>query len=175
LAPDILWLVGRYAFLGLLYLFVLLVLRALVAEMRCEARLAPAAPPVPAVRPAEPAPSPAPAAPARPVDEALRESLPPRLVVVQSADPARLPVGTAFPLTAVTTIGRGEHSSVALRGDQYASTNHALVFMRDGVIHLRDRGSTNGTYVNGARLEDEIALQDGDRVAIGTTEFRFTA
>jgi len=180
LAPDILWLVARYAFLGLLYLFVLSVLRALVAEMRAEATvLAPGSPAAVAVAPGpEPAPVPrlAPAVAATaPVSERLREPLPPRLVVVRSPDPGRLPVGTTFPIAAVTTIGRGEHNSVPLWGDQFASNNHALAFLRDGVVHLRDRGSTNGTLVNGQRLEDETLLADGDRISVGTTELQFSA
>ena len=180
MAPDILWLVARYAFLGLLYLFVLSVLRALVAEMRAEATVLPRAP-EPAVAAT---PGPEPAAVLRPapaatvaasVSERLREPLPPRLVIVRSPDPERLPVGTTIPITAVTTIGRGEHNSVSLRGDQFASNNHALAFLRDGVVHLRDRGSTNGTLVNGCRLEDETLLADGDHISVGTTELQFSA
>jgi hypothetical protein len=184
---DILWLVGRYAFLGLLYLFVLLVLRALVAEMHVEApaasplrhtmvmpraadaghtgELAPAAAAEHAV--AEPAPEP------RPI--AAPVSLPPRLTVVESADPAELPTGTTFTLTAVTTIGRGTHNSIALPSDKYASTNHALVFVRDGALYVRDRGSTNGTLLNGTRADGEILLHDGDRLAVGTTVLRYSA
>jgi len=182
---DILWLVGRYAFLGLLYLFVLLVLRALVAEMHVEApaagpvrhtvvlprvadaghtgELAPGAPPeAPAVAAAEPRPS-------------APTPLPPRLIVVESADPAELPTGTTFTLTAVTTIGRGTHNSISLPSDKYASTNHALVFVREGALYLRDRGSTNGTLLNGKRAEGEILLHDGDRLSVGTTVLRYSA
>ena len=82
---------------------------------------------------------------------------------------------TAFALTAVMTIGRGAHNSVALPSDKHVSNNHALVFVRDGVIHVRDRGSTNGTYVNGARIDDETPLNDGDRITVGTTVLRYSA
>ena len=34
-------------------------------------------------------------------------------------------------------------------------------------------GSTNGTYLNGARLDGEAELADLDEVKIGDTEFRF--
>ena len=184
---DIVWLVGRYAFLGLLYLFVLLVLRSLVAEMHAEApaagplrhtiaaprvvdsghtgELAAAAAPEHAV--VEPAPEPRPMA--------APMSLPPRLIVVESAEPAELPTGTTFTLTAVTTIGRGTHNSIALPSDRYSSTNHALVFVREGALYLRDRGSTNGTLLNGKRAEGEILLHDGDRLSVGTTVLRYSA
>jgi hypothetical protein len=188
---EIVWLVGRYAFLGLLYLFVLLVLRALVAEMRAEApnewparyveaaqrgadpaqtgRLAPSAEPEPALEPAV-----APAAEAAP-QPSRPAALPPRLIVVESAQPADVPIGTTLHLTAVTTIGRGPHNSIALPSDSYASTNHALVFVRDGALYLRDRGSTNGTTVNGSRAEGEVLLHDGDRIMVGTTVLRYSA
>ncbi len=180
MTPDILWLVARYAFLGLLYLFVLFTLRALIAEMRSEAR-APVSAPAPASPPLTrrveaamaPVPVPTPAADTASIPDRLKEPLPPRLVVLRSAEPDQLPIGTTFAVTAVATIGRGEHNSVALTGDQFASTNHALVYLREGAIYLRDRGSTNGTLVNGGRLEDEALLHDGDRITIGTTELQF--
>jgi pSer/pThr/pTyr-binding forkhead associated (FHA) protein len=188
---EIVWLVGRYAFLGLLYLFVLLVLRALVAEMRAEApsawparymeaaqpggdpaqtgQLAPPAEAEPALEPAAPPASDAAPQPLRPA------ALPPRLIVVESGQPADVPIGTAFSLTAVTTIGRGPHNSIALPSDSYASTNHALVFVREGALYLRDRGSTNGTTVNESRAEGEVLLHDGDRIMVGTTVLRYSA
>ncbi len=168
--------VGRYAFLGLLYLFVLLVLRALLAEMRAEVQ--PAVLPMHrgGPRPAVAVPG-APVAPAeeRPEPRIPAQPLPPRLIVVESADPGQLPVGMAFTVTAVTTIGRGPHNSLALPTDKHVSNNHALLFVRDGTIRLRDRGSTNGTYVNGERIEDEAPLNDGDRITVGTTVLRFSA
>ena len=196
---EIVWVVGRYALLGLLYLFVLLVLRALVLEMRSEPL--PSEPSAPVDAPIAVAtspedtvdhghaPTPAPVAAPQPspvlatppiangaASESIHgEPLPPRLVVVESGDPTALPTGTTFPLSAVTTIGRGAHNVVAFPGDQFASTNHALIFSRDGAPHVRDRGSTNGTLLNGSRLVDEGPLSDGDRISIGTTVLLFAA
>jgi pSer/pThr/pTyr-binding forkhead associated (FHA) protein len=156
----------------------LLTLRALIAEMRSEARApVPAPAPPPVTRRVEaavaPRPAPTPAPDTASIPDRTKEPLPPRLAVLRSAEPDQLPIGTTFPITAVATIGRGEHNSVPLRGDQFASNNHALVYLREGAIYLRDRGSTNGTLVNGARLEDEALLHDGDRITIGTTELQF--
>ena len=183
-STELAWLVGRYAFLGLLYLFVLLVLRALVAELhegvgvprpvRYEPAPGPAADPADTGRLGQPvAPEPPPEAPAQ-VSPAA-QALPPRLVVVESADPTELPTGTSFTLTAVTTVGRGAHNSIALPADKFASTNHSLVFVRDGAMYLRDRGSTNGTLVNGERVDGEVLLRDGDRITVGTTVLRYGA
>ena len=45
---------------------------------------------------------------------------------------------------------------------------------RDGVW-LSDVGSTNGTFVNGARLERPRRLAPGDVIRIGATDLRFDA
>jgi EAL domain-containing protein (putative c-di-GMP-specific phosphodiesterase class I) len=49
---------------------------------------------------------------------------------------------------------------------------HAELFDRDGDLWLRDLGSTNGTYVNGARITKEIKLREGDIVQFATVVFR---
>ena len=50
------------------------------------------------------------------------------------------------------TIGRAAGCHVAVADDTFASQLHARVFGRDGAVFVEDLGSTNGTYVNGARL-----------------------
>jgi len=54
-----------------------------------------------------------------------------------------------------------------------ASRRHAVVAWSDGRVVLRDLGSTNGTYLNGERVEGETPLESGDRVTIGGVEIRF--
>jgi pSer/pThr/pTyr-binding forkhead associated (FHA) protein len=71
------------------------------------------------------------------------------------------------------TIGRSEDNTDALKGDEFASAHHARIeSQRDGVWIL-DLGSTNGTFVNGARLDGRRQLHEGDVVQIGDTELRF--
>jgi hypothetical protein len=71
------------------------------------------------------------------------------------------------------TIGRAEDNTLALPGDEFASGHHARIeSQRDGVWIL-DLGSTNGTFVNGARLDGRRKLREGDVVQIGDTELRF--
>ena len=40
---------------------------------------------------------------------------------------------------------------------------------------MADLGSTNGTKVNGLRIQGEQALDDGDIVSVGSTHLRFEA
>jgi pSer/pThr/pTyr-binding forkhead associated (FHA) protein len=71
------------------------------------------------------------------------------------------------------TIGRAEDNTLALAGDEFASGHHARIeSQRDGVWIL-DLGSTNGTFVNGSRLDGRRKLREGDVVQIGDTELRF--
>ena len=37
---------------------------------------------------------------------------------------------------------------------------------------LRDLASTNGTYVNGARITDTAAVWEGDEIRLGSARFR---
>jgi pSer/pThr/pTyr-binding forkhead associated (FHA) protein len=82
--------------------------------------------------------------------------------------------GRSFPAGPVPlTIGRAEDNAISLAGDEFASGHHARIeSQRDGVWVL-DLGSTNGTFVNGARLDGRRLLREGDVVQIGDTELRF--
>ena len=94
-----------------------------------------------------------------------------KLVVEQSKS---VKVGRSFPAGPVPlTIGRADDNAVPLPDDEFASGHHARIeSQRDGVWIL-DLGSTNGTYVNGARLDGRSLLREGDVVQIGDTELRF--
>lgn len=58
------------------------------------------------------------------------------------------------------------------------SRRHARILKRDGVYSVReDSGTTNGTCVNGQRLETgvDVALRPGDKLRFGTIEVEFVA
>ena len=96
-----------------------------------------------------------------------------RLVVVKS--PA-LDEGADLVLdSAPLTVGRGEQNDVELRGDDFASAEHARFEPRRDGVWLSDVGSTNGTFVNGARFQRARKLAPGDVVRIGATDLRFDA
>jgi phosphoserine phosphatase RsbU/P len=78
--------------------------------------------------------------------------------------------GTGIPqrvaLRGRTTIGRAEDSDVRLP-DRSLSRRHAEILQRRDGCYLVDLGSTNGTYLNGARVPQESALHDGDVITVG--------
>jgi diguanylate cyclase (GGDEF)-like protein len=59
--------------------------------------------------------------------------------------------------------------------DEGISRTHALIELdADGLFHLSDAGSTNGTFANGQRI-DRYTLREGDKIQIGATSvLRFT-
>jgi pSer/pThr/pTyr-binding forkhead associated (FHA) protein len=94
-----------------------------------------------------------------------------RLVVAHS--PA-VDEGTEFEIdSAAVTIGRGQQNVVAIDGDEFASARHARVEPRRDGVWVNDLGSTNGTYVNGVRIDRPRKLVDGDVVRVGETELRY--
>ena len=79
-----------------------------------------------------------------------------------------------FDLIGGLSIGRSRESDVQIE-DRYASSLHARVFSRGERFFVEDMNSTNGTLLNGAELKGEAELIDGDTVQIGDTVFRFEA
>jgi two-component system, cell cycle response regulator len=66
-----------------------------------------------------------------------------------------------------TLVGRGKEAHIAL-DDAGASRTHArIVLTDDGRYLLEDLKSRNGTFVNGARIEDVKELESGDRIHVG--------
>jgi hypothetical protein len=83
------------------------------------------------------------------------------------------PLGQAHALTQPTTVlGRGADCDIVI-SDRQASRRHVEVCREAQGFTLRDRGSTNGTWLNGARLNAPALLQDGDAIRIGNACFTF--
>ena len=70
-----------------------------------------------------------------------------------------------------TVIGRSKDCDVQL-ADPNASRRHAEVRLEDGAYWIVDLDSTNGTELNGKRV-DRGKLADGDTITIGETEIDF--
>jgi pSer/pThr/pTyr-binding forkhead associated (FHA) protein len=67
-------------------------------------------------------------------------------------------------------VGRAAGCAVSLADDTYVSTLHARVFRGDdGDVKVEDLGSTNGTYLNRAKVGGPVTLHRGDRLQVGNT------
>jgi serine/threonine-protein kinase len=65
-------------------------------------------------------------------------------------------------------IGRSDTAHLCLPEDRFFSRNHCLLEIAPPRCYLRDLGSTNGTYVNGQKVQ-EAYLRNGDRIQGGQT------
>lgn len=143
----------RLAFLAVLWLFVAAALGVIRSDLfgsRTTARVP--SRPKQATRPPKP--------PIR----ARRGGVPSRLVVTHG------PLsGTTMNLgESPITIGRANDATLVL-SDDYASSRHARLFPRDGQWLVEDLGSTNGTYVDRAKVTRPVPVPPGVPIRIGKT------
>ena len=81
--------------------------------------------------------------------------------------------GRVHPITSRSVvIGRSRECDVRL-ADTNVSRRHAELHQDGATYWLVDLGSTNGTELNGKRVERE-KLSDGDTITLGSTELVFT-
>lgn len=69
------------------------------------------------------------------------------------------------------SVGRRPDASLCLPY-RTVSSNHAEIITEDQTLRLEDQGSTNGTYVNGQRLEGSIELTQDDLVQFADVALR---
>jgi hypothetical protein len=82
--------------------------------------------------------------------------------------------GERFELdSAPLTVGRGAPNDVQLDGDEFASAQHARIEPRRDGVWVEDIGSTNGTYVNGTRIDRPRKLAPNDVLRVGETDLRY--
>jgi hypothetical protein len=101
----------------------------------------------------------------------------------QQAGPTRLALrfisgkyqGGEYPLEdgRQIVIGRSSDLDMVLV-EEMVSRRHAQITMQGGVISIEDLGSTNGTFVNGEKIQ-HATLREGDRVLIGTSILKVVA
>ena len=77
--------------------------------------------------------------------------------------------------SAPVTLGRSSDNDMELGDDEFASAHHARVEPRRDGVWVQDVGSTNGTFVNGMKLDSPRKLATGDVIRVGETDLRFEA
>ena len=80
--------------------------------------------------------------------------------------------GRIFPLRpGRLTIGRQSDCEIALLYDLTVSRRHAYLEVQADGVAIEDAGSTHGTYVNGARVEERVPVGGEDEIQLGSTRF----
>nr|WP_305888666.1 FHA domain-containing protein [Methylomonas sp. SURF-2] len=100
--------------------------------------------------------------------------LPEQSATTRPTSPHRTEPVAAYPSkSSILTMGRSPQCDFPLPSP-LVSREHARIVSSSDNIFIEDLGSTNGTFVNGKRLERRVALHKGDRVCIGSFAFVFT-
>ncbi len=85
-------------------------------------------------------------------------------------DPEDL-AGRSFEITDETTIGRSPGCGVPIDFDDFSSSIHARMFVKDSKLWIEDLGSTNGTFVNEREVLRPVMVKRGDIIQVGNTLF----
>jgi hypothetical protein len=145
----------KFAFIAVLYLFLLWVARSALKDLGRPANQAERLP-----------------EPAEILDAGFRDGSADSSARLVAEQGGGLEPGESFVVGSGITIGRAQGTEVRI-DDTYASGRHARIFDREGLVYVEDMNSTNGTYVNGRRLSTQELLRPDDRIRIGDTEFRY--
>ncbi len=149
IAVDELLLILKLAFLVLLYLFIWRIVRTASRDIRVPQESFVNRP-------------------------AATQGPPPRPGVLVVTRSSTLPRGDEHTLdSAPLTVGRSSDNDLELRGDRFASAAHARFDPRPDGVWLEDLGSTNGTFVNGVKVDGPHRLASGDVVRVGETDLRY--
>src|SRR5438034_4365534 len=84
--------------------------------------------------------------------------------------------GGEFPLrmNREIIIGRSSDLDMVLVEDM-VSRRHAKISSTDAEVYIQDMGSTNGTFVNGEKINGRAVLHEGDRILVGTSIIKVVA
>jgi len=85
------------------------------------------------------------------------------------------PQGDEIPLDGEVLVGREAGLGLSLTTESTVSRQHARLSCSGTTVTVTDLGSSNGTYVNGAKISTVVVLKPGDNVQFGQAKFRFEA
>jgi pSer/pThr/pTyr-binding forkhead associated (FHA) protein len=155
LETDETLLIGKIAFLVLLYVFILFVMRSATKGMT--------------KAPQESIVLGAAEANALRAEHGLTAT---RLLVISSPVLAE---GSTVEVVTPTVAGRDATSGIRLDNDDFVSARHARIEPRPDGAWVDDLGSTNGTFVNAKRVKRAQLAKAGDVIRIGATELQVLA
>jgi len=97
-------------------------------------------------------------------EEVKEKSL--RLTILKSGENRSLKEGGVISIVDETTFGRKNDNTIVLT-DPYVSGYHFRIFPKEGRFVIEDNQSTNGTILNGEKLEMKTYLKKEDIIKVG--------
>jgi hypothetical protein len=94
-----------------------------------------------------------------------------QLTVMHELDGSYIPTSATYPLLPLTSLGRAPTNTIPV-DDSFASSEHAIIAMRNGQWWLEDRQSRNGTTLNELPVRHPVIITDGDIIGIGNMRYR---
>ena len=74
----------------------------------------------------------------------------------------------------ITTAGRHDECQLRIKSSQ-VSRKHCQFFEKNGMLMVKDLGSSNGTFLNGKKIEGQRVLEAGDELTVGPVKLRVEA
>jgi hypothetical protein len=93
------------------------------------------------------------------------------LEIISAGQNSNLKKGGVIPVNGQLTIGRKDDNLLVLI-DPYVSSHHVKIFIKNTDFIIEDLGSTNGTLLNGERMEGKQLLGAGDEIKVGSAVFK---
>lgn len=95
----------------------------------------------------------------------------PSVEVLKCRPGSNIKIGSIITVNRIITLGRRNDNLIVLN-DNFASSYHAKLYLRNGEIILEDLNSTNGTFVNQRPIKGKIRLRINDEIRLGETIFK---
>ncbi|MGH2560982.1 MAG: FHA domain-containing protein [Thermomicrobiales bacterium] len=95
-------------------------------------------------------------------------------LIVMDPAASELTTGETFSVASRTIVGRHVTCDVIIE-EPYVSGEHAELSAVSGQWFLRDLSSTNGTFLNGERLDGYADIHPGDVVQFGRVKLEFVS
>ncbi len=74
----------------------------------------------------------------------------------------------------VTTAGRHDECQLRIKSSE-VSRKHCQFFEKNGMLMVKDLGSSNGTFLNGKKIEGQRVLEPGDELTLGPVKLKVEA
>lgn len=93
------------------------------------------------------------------------------LEILEISTESEIKKGSIIPVNTTITLGRKEDNSIVL-SDQFVSSYHAKIYVKNNEFYLEDLASTNGTYINDEQISGRVRLKINDVIRLGSTVFK---